>query len=83
MNAKLNDEIAGLIRDHRWQDVLRNLPPNEPVPLAFQTIADMDNLRSVAARLNSKGEDANRYSFSNLNYALKCIIALATPKIEE
>lgn len=80
MNAKSNNEIAALVKEHRWQEVLRNLPPNEPIPLSFDAAADMDNLRSVAARLNSKGEDANRYSFSNLNYALKCIIALATPK---
>lgn len=80
MNSKLNSEIASLIRAHRWQEVLRKLPPNEPVPLTFDTASDMDNCRSVASRLNSKGEDENRYSFSGLNYATKTVCAIAKPK---
>lgn len=83
MNARLNNEIVALVAAHKWQDVLRKLPPNEPVPLSFSTNAEMDNLRSVAARLNSKGADRCRYSFSGLNYVTNTICAIATPRNEQ
>lgn len=80
MNAKLNEEIVALIKAHRWQDLLRLLPPNEGVPLVFEKVEDMNNCRSVAARLNSMGQDPNRYSFSGLNYIAKAVTVYATPK---
>jgi hypothetical protein len=83
MNAKLNNEIAALLKEHKWQEVLRKLPPNEPIPLTFSTNAEMNNIRSVAARLNSMGEDKYRYSFSGLNYNTKTVCALATLKVDE
>lgn len=83
MNAKLNSELVDLVRAHKWQELLRKLPPNEFVPLVFDSVQDMNNIRSVASRLNSMGEDANRYSFSGLNYISKSIAALATPRTSE
>ena len=83
MNAKLNSELVDLVRSHKWQELLRKLPPNESVPLVFDSVQDMNNIRSVASRLNSMGEDANRYSFSGLNYISKSIAALATPRTSE
>ena len=80
MNTKLNTEITELVKQHKWQELLRKLPPNEGVPLVFDTVQDMNNIRSVASRLNSMGQDTNRYSFSGLNYITKAITALATPK---
>lgn len=80
MNAKLNAELIELVKAHEWKKLLRKLPPNEAVPLVFDSVQDMNNIRSVASRLNSMGEDDNRYSFSGLNYISKTIAALATPK---
>ena len=80
MNSKLNNELVTLVKEHRWQEMLRLLPPNEGIPLVFETVEDMNSMRSVAARLNSMGKDANRYSFSGLNYITCAITALATPR---
>jgi len=80
MNAKLNSELVELVKAHKWQELLRKLPPNEAVPLVFDSVQDMNNIRSVASRLNSMGEDENRYSFSGLNYISRTIAVLASPK---
>ena len=80
MNTTLNEKIVELVKAHKWQELLRMLPPNEGVPLLFERVEDINNMRSVAARLNSMGQDANRYTFSGLNYITKVITAYATPK---
>ena len=82
MNAELNKKLMGYAKTHEWQNLLRTLPPDEGVPLVLDSIQSIDNLRSVAARLNTKclPEDTCRYSFSGLNYETKAICAYATPK---
>lgn len=80
MNAKLNNELVELAQAHKWQGLLRKLPMNEPVPLVLDSVESLNNIRSVAARLNSMGQDTYRYSFSGLNYATKAICALASEK---
>jgi len=85
MNAKLNNEITTLAAQHKWQELLRKLPIGEPVPLVLDSALSINNLRSVAARLNSMNLDKDpcRYSFSGLNYETKAICALASPKTTE
>lgn len=80
MNAKLNNELAALAKDHKWQELLRKLPVGEPVPLVLDSALSLNNLRSVAARLNSmkQEKDKYRYSFSGLNYETKAVCALAS-----
>lgn len=80
MNTRLNQEIVNLVKAHKWKELLQSLPPNEAVPLVFDAVEDMNNIRSVASRLNSMGQDPCRYSFSGLNYISKTIAVLATPK---
>jgi hypothetical protein len=82
MNAELNKKLMRFAKEHQWQDLLRSLPPGEGVPLVLDSIQSLDNLRSVASRLNTKGqeEDKCRYTFSGLNYETKAICAYATPK---
>lgn len=80
MNANLNKEISIYAREHSWQKLLRALPAGEPIPLVLDSVESLNNLRSVAARLNSMGQDELRYSFSGLNYETRAICALATQK---
>lgn len=82
MTTKQTIEITALAKEHRWQELLRALPVGEPVPLVLDSAQSLNNLRSVAARLNSMGlkEDKYRYSFSGLNYETKAICALAKKK---
>lgn len=82
MNAELNKKLMGFAKEHKWQELLRALPPGEGVPLVLDSIQSLDNLRSVAARLNTKAqnEDPCRYTFSGLNYETKAICAYATPR---
>ena len=72
-----------LARDHKWQDLLRKLPVGEPIPLVLDSAQSLNNLRSVAARLNTMKleEDKYRYSFSGLNYETKAICALASERV--
>lgn len=82
MNAELNKKLTEFAKDHEWQKLLRALPIGEGVPLVLDSAQSLNNLRSVAARLNSMGleDDPNRYSFSGLNYETKAICAYATPR---
>ncbi len=82
MNAELNKKLMAFAANHKWQSLLRSLPEGEPVPLVLDSAQSLNNLRSVAARLNSMGllEDKCRYSFSGLNYETRAICALATQK---
>lgn len=80
MNAKLYDELVALVKAHKWQELLRSLPAGEPVPLTFDAVEDMNNIRSVASRLNSMGQDECRYSFSGLNYSSRILAVTAIPK---
>lgn len=71
-----------LAKAHKWQDLLRSLPPGEPVPLVLDSALSLNNLRSVAARLNTMrlDKDPYRYSFSGLNYETRAICALASER---
>lgn len=80
MTAKLNKELVALAKDHKWKELLQSLPPGEPTPIVLDSVESLNNLRSVASRLNSMGQDLCRYSFSGLNYETKAICALATQK---
>lgn len=80
MNTKLNIKLNELVHDHKWTELLRSLPAGESVPLVLDSVEDINNLRSIAARLNSMGQDECRYSFSGLNYITRAIVALATTK---
>lgn len=82
MNAVLNKKLMEFAKNHEWQNLLRALPVDEGVPLVLDSVQSLDNLRSVAARLNTKGrpEDVCRYTFSGLNYETKAICAYATPR---
>lgn len=80
MTAKLNIEIMELAKAHKWQSLLRILPKDEYVSLVLDSVESLNNLRSVAARLNSMGQDKYRYSFSGLNYSTKSVCALASEK---
>lgn len=80
MNSKLNERLATLVREHRWRELLRSLPPNEGIPIVFESVNDMNTMRTVAAQLNTYGEDPNRYSCSGINYVSKAITVTATPK---
>ena len=84
MTAKLQNEISELARSHKWQELLRVLPVGEPVPLVLDSAQSLNNIRSVAARLNSMRlhEDRERrYSFSGLNYETRAICAIVNEAI--
>lgn len=85
MTAKIKNDIAALAKEHRWQELLRTLPVGEPMPLVLDSAQSLNNLRSVAARLNTMKleEDKYRYSFSGLNYDTKTICVLASKRQED
>ncbi len=82
MNAELKKRLMDHAEKHEWQKLLRALPVGEGVPLVLDSAISLNNLRSVASRLNSMGldEDKCRYTFSGLNYETKAVCALAIPK---
>lgn len=80
MNQKLNEELVSCVKNRKWQDLLRSLPANEGVPIILDSIQDMNTLKTIASKLNTKGEDPNRYSFSGTNYITKSMVAFATPR---
>lgn len=74
MKAELIKQLNLYAKAHKWQQMLREIPVGESFSLNFGTVQELNCLRSVAAMLNSKGQEEGRYSFSGFDYENKVVV---------
>lgn len=74
-----NQIIADLLRQKKWTELLRTIPSDEPSSLAFDTIEDMNSIRSVGWRMNTSRELDYTFSFYP-NYELRTILVKPVPR---
>lgn len=48
-----NQRIAELLKEKKWKELLQTLPLDRPTALHFETVNDMNTIRSAASRMNS------------------------------
>ena len=76
----MDKEVVELISGRKWTELLRKMTPDETVAFVFNSVKDMNSFRTVAARMNTTGQEPLKYSCSGLNYITMSLSVTATKK---